>query len=470
MAIVDLSIYNQYLAIGITEQGASALDLFSGGTLPEPIRAQILDIISESLGNSVPGNVPNELYSIIASIMLPYTPGMTLNSLTNALRVNNIFGNVDSLENIDGIIDNAISAALAEYNVKLLSIAGKIDAQLGVFGLGGTLTNLVGDVLGTARNLINDSIEGIVGSKLSVKESNIVSSVLTGTGTPEDLGLTPDDFGGVQDLSDLSEHQRASLAASIIADRKEVPVEQIPPLVNALKGIQRTVAGLFYLELPSEDSYVIDGNNLSAGGNNISSVEELEAEMSNIYRPISEIIVHWSETFTNANLTADDLELLTGAGTNAYHLIIKRDGSIERGVPLNEKGNHCQTLGHNEYSIGVCLVGGLNVASGSKDIFESPSSRSITRSQYNTLYEIFRVFFMRFPGGQALGHMEIDPTQSDPGFEVRDYVYNNFNKQSLYTDPTTQNALSPEDILEVIEGEEKLQFLEKDPDVMDRKF
>ena len=72
-------------------------------------------------------------------------------------------------------------------------------------------------------------------------------------------------------------------------------------------------------------------------------------------RDISEIIVHWSETFTNANLTAADLDSLTGAGASAYHLIIKRDGSIERGVDMNSVGSHTPINNHDAYSIGVCV-------------------------------------------------------------------------------------------------------------------
>ena len=156
--------------------------------------------------------------------------------------------------------------------------------------------------------------------------------------------------------------------------------------------------------------------------------------MGSMTRDISEIIVHWSETYTDANLSAEQLDDLTGAGKSAYHLIIKRDGSIQRGVPMNSPGSHCPINNHNAYSIGVCLVGGLNISSGDTDL-DAIGANSITRSQFNSLYQIFRTFFNQYPGGQALGHMDVDITEDDPGFDVRDYVYNNFNKTSLYLDP-----------------------------------
>jgi hypothetical protein len=85
------------------------------------------------------------------------------------------------------------------------------------------------------------------------------------------------------------------------------------------------------------------------------------------------------------------------------------------------------------------------------------------------LYQLFRAFFNQYPGGQALGHMDIDPNHEDPGFDVRDYVFSNFNKQSLYTNPVEQTAMTPSDILEALQTT-GLAVLEKDPDVMEKKF
>lgn len=205
----------------------------------------------------------------------------------------------------------------------------------------------------------------------------------------------------------------------------------------------------------------------------VSSVEELEYEMGSTDREISEIIVHWSETFQNANLNGQQLETLTGAGSRKYHYIIKRDGTVERGVPIKQTGDH--TPGHNSYSIGICLIGGMKIpstGSSSNEMFDDlyeKGAESITRSQYNTLYQIFRVFFTQYPGGQALGHSEIDITQDDPGFEVRDFVYNLFNKQSLYLRPDEESEKSPDEILAAIDGE-GTTVNDKDNTLLDQKF
>jgi hypothetical protein len=114
-------------------------------------------------------------------------------------------------------------------------------------------------------------------------------------------------------------------------------------------------------------------------------------------------------------------------------------------------------------------VGGVNVPTDTRAIEMEISPRSITQSQYNSLYQIFRTFFDQYPGGQALGHMDIDVSQDDPGFDVRDYVYNNFNKQSLYLDPPNDPALSPQDILKALEGSGP-DVLTKDPDMLEKNF
>ena len=221
------------------------------------------------------------------------------------------------------------------------------------------------------------------------------------------------------------------------------------------------------VDLPRPPPYEVGTEEVTATGKFVSSVEELEYDMGSATRDISEIVVHTSETFTNANLTGKQLTELTGSGTESYHYIIKRDGSIERGVPIKSAGDHCP--GHNSYSIGVCLVGGVSAASGDTGLEERKDASDITRSQYNSLYEIFRVFYTQYPGGQALGHSEVDNTEDDPGFEVRDYVYSTFNKVSLYIDTENKTQLSPDDINAAVDGDGSI-ITDKDTTILDQKF
>ena len=226
------------------------------------------------------------------------------------------------------------------------------------------------------------------------------------------------------------------------------------------------------MTLPKPPAHEVGTNEVKATGKFVSSVEELEYDMGSATREISELIVGWSETFQNANLTKDQTALLTGAA--GFHYVIKRDGSIERDKPINSGGSH--TPGHNKYSIGVLLIGGVDQASPTQetnevDIVAEVGAGHITRSQYNSLYQIMRVFFTQYPGGQALGQDEIDPNLNGPGFEVRDYAYNLFNKISLFTSQDEMRSeKSPSEINAAVDGPGKDDIVNKDVEILDTKF
>jgi N-acetyl-anhydromuramyl-L-alanine amidase AmpD len=115
------------------------------------------------------------------------------------------------------------------------------------------------------------------------------------------------------------------------------------------------------------------------------------------------------------------------------------------------------------------LIGGVSAATEDQGLNERKSASTLTRSQYNTLYEIMRVFFTQYPGGQALGHSEIDGTQDDPGFEVRDYVYNLFNKSSLFVDPENESQKSPDEVNAAVDAEGP-NVIDTDTEILDQKF
>jgi hypothetical protein len=232
---------------------------------------------------------------------------------------------------------------------------------------------------------------------------------------------------------------------------------------NSARGVSPVMARSS-LTLPGPPPYEVGENQVQASGTFVSSVEELEYDMGSATRDISEIIIHWSETFSNANLTGSQATSLTGG---SYHYIIKRDGSVERQVPINSAAGH--TPGHNSYSIGVLLIGGVAAATEDQGLAERVGAGNITRSQYNSLYEIMRVFYTQYPGGQALGHSEVDNDQNDPGFEVRDYAYNLFNKSSLFVDPSSESEKSPDEVNAAVDAEGP-NVTDKDTEILDQKF
>lgn len=77
-------------------------------------------------------------------------------------------------------------------------------------------------------------------------------------------------------------------------------------------------------------------------------------------RTINEIIVHCSDTESGKAFTAADIRRWHVEGNGwkdiGYHYVIRLDGTIEAGRPLEQVGAHCS--GRNANSIGVCYIGG----------------------------------------------------------------------------------------------------------------
>lgn len=181
----------------------------------------------------------------------------------------------------------------------------------------------------------------------------------------------------------------------------------------------------------------------------ISSTEELQAEFRNVSREITEIVVHWTETPTNKNIGSEEINeyhLASDLEGIGYHYVIRRDGSLQRGRPINIEGQHSPLNNHNNRSIGVVFVGGINVPSGTPNPENFVSVQSLTRSQFNTFDHICRAFYSTFAGGQVVGHNDVDQTEDDPGFDVREYVLANFGKKSKFTSPFTKEPFTIDEI------------------------
>lgn len=83
---------------------------------------------------------------------------------------------------------------------------------------------------------------------------------------------------------------------------------------------------------------------------------------------ISEIILHCSATKEGKEFSIKDIDKWhrdRGFKKVGYHYVIKLDGTIEKGREENEIGAHCTN--HNNKSIGICYIGGLDDNGKPKD-------------------------------------------------------------------------------------------------------
>lgn len=131
------------------------------------------------------------------------------------------------------------------------------------------------------------------------------------------------------------------------------------------------------------------------------------------------IVVHCSATQASADIGAKEIDRWhreRGMFSIGYHLVIRRDGTPEKGRELDQPGAHAR--GFNERSIGVCLVGGIKIVDG-KQLPEN----NFTDEQFKTLQEALTYLKQRFPGAEILGHRDLPNVKKDcPCFDVRTWT------------------------------------------------
>lgn len=130
-------------------------------------------------------------------------------------------------------------------------------------------------------------------------------------------------------------------------------------------------------------------------------------------RKIDEIIVHCTATPEGRPHTAKDVDMWhrqRGFDGIGYHFLVRLDGTVEPGRPLEKIGAHC--LGHNSHSIGICYVGGLTKDGKSPKDTRTPAQREALRGLVAYLRRIF-------PNITLHGHREF-AAKACPSFDIAD--------------------------------------------------
>ena len=182
----------------------------------------------------------------------------------------------------------------------------------------------------------------------------------------------------------------------------------------------------------------------------VSTEEELELELSNVKRDITEAVIDWTGTFSDINITAkdihEDIHRTTGI---QYHYIIQRDGTLQRGRPISIATEKSFISNHSSFSVLVGFVGGYNAMRGTENPDFYLSYKSLTSAQLLSFDQFCRSFYRAIPGGQILGRNAIEGnTYLAPGFDVIKYVKDKFDRRSIFTDPTTESSFSTAEIIE----------------------
>jgi len=143
------------------------------------------------------------------------------------------------------------------------------------------------------------------------------------------------------------------------------------------------------------------------------------------------LVVHCSATPPNMDVGVKEIDLWhrqRGFFSIGYHIVIRRDGSVEFGRPLDQPGAHA--VGFNEVSRAVCLVGGVEKDDRNHDGKIDPSElvpeNNFTREQFATLCDVLHAWKQEFPLAVVIGHRDLDSKHARlkacPSFDVRTWA------------------------------------------------
>ena len=138
-------------------------------------------------------------------------------------------------------------------------------------------------------------------------------------------------------------------------------------------------------------------------------------------RQVKWLAVHCSATKAGVDITEADIDRMhksNGWSGTGYHFVIRLDGDIQLGRPLdedhmlepNEVGAH--VAGYNSESVGICLIGGLDK--------NGKAANTFTANQWRSLDLVLRGLRGRWPNAAIRGHRDFPKVAKDcPCFDVR---------------------------------------------------
>lgn len=138
-------------------------------------------------------------------------------------------------------------------------------------------------------------------------------------------------------------------------------------------------------------------------------------------RKVNKIIIHCTATPEGRDVSIDEVRRWhvkeRGWRDVGYHFLIRLDGTIEEGRPIEMTGAH--TKGHNWDSIGIAYAGGM-----SKDMTEPEDTR--TDEQKDSLVELLCQLHDCY-GGTVYGHRDFS-AKDCPSFDAKTEYENISNR------------------------------------------
>jgi len=130
-------------------------------------------------------------------------------------------------------------------------------------------------------------------------------------------------------------------------------------------------------------------------------------------RKISAIVLHAAHTPPDMDVGVEEIRRWhveeRGWDDVGYHYVITRVGEIQEGRLLEDVGAH--VYGHNDHTIGICLVGGRAPDSDQPDT-------NFTRLQWRALELLVEQLQQEIGGLEVRGHRDYDDSKACPTFDA----------------------------------------------------
>jgi N-acetylmuramoyl-L-alanine amidase len=424
----------------------------ANGSLKEILTSTSPKAVSQAL-ETVTGIKPSP--SVLTGLSSPeYIPALTA-SLSSFAPLSDNLKNALSIfsQGIEGVIGAGVGGILNKLIVASNDVIGNelnaitrgtVDPKIINFAVGEILAGRKTSAINLILNNVNVT-DGNVDVNLMGKELSALDPSLSNIVSSERVSSV--DFGeATTNVFDLYQNETNWKGAETQIGNPKNPstVFRSSPADSPSQNTTSSPA-----DSPSQNT-----TSPSASGNYgftfVNSFEELMSDFRGTNRPITETVVHWTAHYIDQGQVGSEqlhqIAISRGFSGCSYHYIIKRNGDLQRGRPINQIGAHAKANGHNNYSIGISMVGGYNCPSGTPNPEKYAGSGSITAEQWNTLNQFLKSFYTIWPGGQVWGHNDTDPgNKIDPGIDIPDYVFRRFGKKNI-SPSGTYPPLSPEQL------------------------
>lgn len=123
-------------------------------------------------------------------------------------------------------------------------------------------------------------------------------------------------------------------------------------------------------------------------------------------------IIHCSDTYKRMDIGVEEIRKWhveeRGWDDIGYHYVIRRDGRLETGRPLEQVGAHAR--GHNHNSVGICLIGGKSD--------DGAAECNYTQAQFKKLNALVSLLRDLYPGIEFIGHRDVSDKEC-PCFDAK---------------------------------------------------